>query len=300
MSCAPIAVGAHLIVATSRQTYAFDLQSGRLAWSRKNSAEELNFHWLSVINGELFESIDNAICRVEPRTGKILHKQKYRVHWLSGALVLNDGRFFVASSNSKILELDPQSLKPINQFKFPGGWSVRAEPQFLAGRMISTFYGASAVAFELASGEVAWRSAKLVGAEGSHASDPDTGRYFHSSNRADQRTAPLIGVDVASGKRLWALKLLVEKFCVLPGGELLAVINVDERNGQFQVVRVDPASGKITENLLDAELRRDPLPGGASAGHEMVYRLDTGVEFGVGERSAALAIQPGVVHLLEY
>lgn len=161
----PIDIDNRIIAASSNQLAAMDKDTGNVIWQKtfkNNGSVEL-----SSIGSRIFVSNWGELAEIDVSTGKKLKSIKPRVKWFDSGVIQYDSRFFVSTSNSKILELD-ESFNIVREFKFPGGWAIGCTPLIHKSKMIASSYGARSIVFDLNNNEADKKFQKAAGSKPNH------------------------------------------------------------------------------------------------------------------------------------
>ena len=147
LKCEGIEIDGNLIACSSYELFSINLTNGEINWRRK--LQKHSSPKLSIIGNKVFWSNWGELQEIDPNNGKKIKSLKPRIKWFDSAIIENDQRYFVSTSNSRILELDIQELTVKNEFKFNGGWAVSCEPYFFRNLMISNSYGSKTNVYDL-------------------------------------------------------------------------------------------------------------------------------------------------------
>jgi outer membrane protein assembly factor BamB len=150
-----------IVVCTRYYVVALNKNEGTVLWQ---FSVDLADSGITIIDNTLFLTEQNRFILLNMEIGKkIKQKKRYRVNWLCESVVEYQKRLFVSTSNSKIIEIDRDTLDIVNEFKFTEKWSVGVSPLFFNNRMYANSYGAYTVCFDLQTNETIWRVKKNSG-----------------------------------------------------------------------------------------------------------------------------------------
>lgn len=147
VKCDFIVFNETVIGCASYELFGIDVNTGRIKWKKefkKHSSPKL-----SIIGNRIFWSNWGELNEINPFSGQKINSIKPRVKWFDSSIVENDNRYFIATSNSKIFELNIDNLKILHEFEYKGGWAIGCKPYFFRNLMISNSYGASLKIFNL-------------------------------------------------------------------------------------------------------------------------------------------------------
>lgn len=152
-----------LYVATYGALYAINSEDGTIKWKKKFKSPF--FPKISILDKRLIVSNWGELVEFDITTQKKLNSKKPRVKWFDSEVIDYKGRWFVSTSNSKILEVNPSDFEIINEFKFPGGWATGVSPLIYKNNLISSNYGGKIIIVDLDSNEISKRINKKSGSK---------------------------------------------------------------------------------------------------------------------------------------
>lgn len=246
MNETPVVCQDRIIVSTRYQVLCFSLPNLDLLWSHRFK-QHCSLAKCSVSERTLYLLRWNEILKIDVSTGQILLKRKYRIKWFDSALQVFRGRYFAATSNSKIVELDAQTLDIVREYKYSGGWAIASTPYLYGNLMISSSYASEIIAFNLDTNLPEWKMKKKAGAKPLQHFSQDCALIYdgHIDTRLQK-----IRLD---GKRLWSVPLeRVQALHILNEVEFLAVYKsaVDI----YSLGLFDYRTGKLIQNLAEYAL----------------------------------------------
>jgi outer membrane protein assembly factor BamB len=236
--CKPVLHKEHLIAATENGILAIDRNTGKMVWKVK--LKNAHSH-LSVVQDLLYVVHGNSVTRINPETGKSELAKKYRVKWLDSAVAASGDRLFVSTSNSKIVELQKDTLEITQEYKFQGSWAVASTPDFFEEQMLSSTYGAHITSFDMDSGEVLWRVKKQAGREPKQLLDERQEMLFCCEILGDPS---MTAIKLPKGKKLWTKDYHVQAISDFNDDELAAIMR--NKEGQYFIGLIHKNNGDIT------------------------------------------------------
>jgi outer membrane protein assembly factor BamB len=169
--------------------------------------------------------------------GVIRRRRRYRVKWLEHLVLHPDYGGFLATASSRVLRIDLESLEVMQTYELPGRWAIGAPPVVWQDQLIVDPWGAYVVAFDIGTGEVAWRKKKKVGRLGRAVVLGDD--LFYTTPRAEM-------IALGSCRRRWCVDEPVIHFD-LDGEHVFALVITEDR--RFEVLVVELSTGKVARRI---------------------------------------------------
>jgi outer membrane protein assembly factor BamB len=280
--CKPIISNNKLIVTTKNNIFAIDKENSYIIWNvkMKNSHSHL-----SVINGLIYLINDNSITVIDSESGKKVATKKYRIKWFDSPVVVNDDRFFVSTSNSKIIEVHKDTLEVINEYKYPGGWAIACTPDFFSNQIISNSYSAYVSSFDIDSSEIVWRVKKQVGSQPKQLliSKDELLLFSEGLNKYE-----LSAIKLSKGKKIWSKEYHIQALSDYSNDEIASIMM--NRDGQYLLCLINKNDGNITCEMCSTDFIFDD---------KFQYQLWNGSEVVKSEKLLVACYSPNEVFIYE-
>ncbi len=285
-----------LIACTDNYVIALNKKDGSLLWQYNAKLWNPN---VSIIDNTVFITEHNRIILLDIETGKKIKSKKYRVKWLCESVTEHHNRLFVSTSNSKIIEIDKNTLEITNEYRFNGMWSIALSPLFSGNRMYSSSYTSYAMCFDLITNEEVWKVKKKAGSEPKHAFIPEndlfciiesfgTSVVHRNGNPIFESAIKVTACSLETGKRKWSQNYHL--YCLKDLNENNMIGLGRDEQGNYQVYIIKKDTGKIEEQLLLTDYRFDD---------RYQYRLWDGADIILKENIIVIAYSPNEVFLID-
>ena len=238
LKCEVIEIDGNLIACSSNKLFSINSTSGEINWTRKFSKH--SSPKLSIIGGKVFWSNWGELQEIDPNNGKKIKSLKPRIKWFDSVIIENDLRYFVSTSNSKILELDIQELSVKTEFKFKGGWAVACEPHFFKNLMISNSYGSKTNVYNLNDNSQLKSFNRKTGAKPVQAGFEEFFLSYHGNS--DNK---LNCFDIYNLKKKWSKEIERIQFMQIDDGKVEFFFKENERFKIGELTIKEPTSVKI-------------------------------------------------------
>lgn len=232
-----------VFICTDYELIAIDKTSGEKKWNKifkKHTDPEI-----SVINDRLFFSNWGEIQEINPENGKKIISKKPRVKWFDSEIVVSNNRFFVSTSNSKILELSSLNLEVLNQYKYPGGWAMGCCPFIFENKLVSSSYAGKIISFDLETNLPVKRMNKKAGSKPQQLIINQNG-FFYEGHLDNKLTC----YDLSTYKKKWSNQ--IERIQALQNVDKELFI-VFKENENYVVGKVEIKTGKVIEIVEESE-----------------------------------------------
>lgn len=277
----PIIHNELIIVCTNDYLFALDKKNGTIVWKIKVRLYDPS---ISIIDGILYLNEKNETTLFDIKVGKKIKSKKYRIQWLCGSVVEYNGRLFISTSNSKIIEISKDTLEIINEFKFVGKWAIGVAPLFFDNRMYSNSYTSNVICFDLEINNPIWKVKKNAGSEPKHILLPNE---MYCAIEAFNPTK-ITTYSFEKGKKLWSKEYHIHSLENFDKQNLIGLLkNEDE---QYNVCLINKKDGKIEKSLLSTGYHFD---------ERFQYRLWEGAEIAVTEKLFAITFSPNEIFIIE-
>ncbi len=150
-----------LYIATDNYFYSVSKKDGTINWKKK--FKNLGNPYISIIDNRLFLTNWGELLELDLMKNRRIQYIKPRVKWFDSEIIQYKNRWFVSTSNSKILELNPNDLTVERDFKFTGKWAVGAKPIIYKDFMVANNYSSKTIIFNLLTNEVEKRFNRKTG-----------------------------------------------------------------------------------------------------------------------------------------
>ena len=226
-----------IIFATERMILSLDLETGTEQSEMKVLTDKPD---LSVVGNNLFVTSGNEIIKIDLVKGKIIKRKKYRVKWLVGPVLEDDGKLYVATSNSKILRISNDDLTETLNCKYPGTWSVGVPAGIVGDRIVGSSYSQYVICFDKNTGEPLWQKKKKAGSEPSQVIDADKGIIYSCENINNKHITAL---RISDGKKLWDKETEIWEITDIDSKSMAGFLKSD--NGDYEFVQIDKMTGEL-------------------------------------------------------
>lgn len=266
-----------LYVATYTCLYAIKLDEGIIKWNKKF---KIPFYTkIAILNKRLVVSNWGELIEFDIESQKKLKSKKPRVKWFDSEVIEYNGRWFVSTSNSKILEVNPDDFEVINEFKFPGGWATGVTPLIYNDKLISSNYGGKIIIVDLDSNEIIKRINKKSGSKPQQLMFADK-IFFYDGNLGELLTA----YDLTKFSKKWSKEIKRIQFITeSPNGDLEIIF---KENDEFVSGIFDKDKGELKEISLSTDYEKWDL---------MRFDLWDGVGIIRNEKYSVYAFEPNKV-----
>jgi len=228
-----------IFICTDYELLALEIESGKEKW--KKSFKKHSDPEISIIDNRLFFSNWGEIQELNPSNGKKISSKKPRVSWFDSEVIKYKDRFFVSTSNSKILELST-SLEVLNEFKFPGGWAIACKPIFNDGQLISSSYGGKIISFDLKNNLPLKKMNKKAGSKPNQIKI-NKNIFFYEGHLDNKLTC----YDLTNFKKKWTNQIERIQTLTNINGKLISIY---KENDKYVVGEIEMSNGKI-KNIID-------------------------------------------------
>jgi outer membrane protein assembly factor BamB len=236
-----------LYVATYGALYAINSRDGITKWKKKFKSPF--FPKISILNKRLIVSNWGELIEFDIESQKKLNSKKPRVKWFDSEVVECNGRWFVSTSNSKILEVNPSDFEIKNEFKFPGGWATGVAPLIYNDNLISSNYGGKIIIVDLDSNEISKRINKKSGSKPQQLLLDDR-IFFYDGNLGELLTA----YDLPKFSKKWSKEIKRVQFITQSIDGELEIIFKD--NDKFVSGIFDKSKGDLKEITLSTDYEK--------------------------------------------
>lgn len=154
-------------------------------------------------------------------------------------------RIFVSTSNSKIIELNLDTLEIENEFKFLESWSIDSTPSFSNNFMLSNSYSAYAICFDLSTNEPLWRVKKTAGAQPNQLLDENNQLFFIVE--ASFYNPKLSAFNIKNGKKLWNQDYFIYDLKNLANNSLIGLLK--NESGQYFIACINKRNGILEKEF---------------------------------------------------
>jgi outer membrane protein assembly factor BamB len=281
ISSKPILYKDKYLFTTNNYIIALSKDDGNILWQVKCKLWTTN---INVIDDLIYLCNDKEIKVLNCENGKTIKSKKYKVKWLDSKVVKHNDRLFVSTSNSKIIEVNVDTLEIENEFKYSGGWAVASTPSFTNNLMLSNSYASYASCFDLTTNETLWRVKKQVGTEPKQHLDEDNQLFFIVEILQEYR---LSAISIKNGKKLWTHNYHIHDLKNLNNNNVIGLLK--NQNGQYYIGVINKLKGTIEKELYISKYQFD---------ERYQYRLWKGAEIAIDEELVVLTYSPNEIFIM--
>jgi outer membrane protein assembly factor BamB len=240
-------------------------------------------------NDKYFITTNNFIIALNKNDGVVLWQIKYKlwttnINILDSKVVKHNDRLFVSTSNSKIIEVNSDTLEIENEFKYSGGWAVASTPSFTNNLMLSNSYASYASCFDLTTNEVLWRVKKQVGTEPKQLLDEDNQLFFIVEILQEYR---LTAISIKNGKKLWTHNYHIHDLKNLNNNSVIGLLK--NQNGQYYIGVINKQKGTMEKEIYISIYQFD---------ERFQYRLWKGAEITIEEELLIITYSPNEIYIM--
>jgi PQQ-like domain len=277
----PILHNDKYFITTNNYIIALNKNDGVVLWQIKYKLWTTN---INIIDDLIYLCNDKEIRVLNCENGKTIKSKKYRVKWLDSKVVKHNDRLFVSTSNSKIIEVNSDTLEIENEFKYSGGWAVASTPSFTNNLMLSNSYASYASCFDLTTNEVLWRVKKQVGTEPKQHLDEDNQIFFIVEILQEYR---LSAISIKNGKKLWTHNYHIHDLKNLNNNNVIGLLK--NQNGQYYIGVINKLKGTMEKELYISKYQFD---------ERYQYRLWKGAEIAIDEELVVITYSPNEIFIM--
>ncbi|WP_282133770.1 PQQ-binding-like beta-propeller repeat protein [Cellulophaga baltica] len=237
--CKPIIIESKIFFSTTSGLIAIDKLNGRQVWKYK--AKIWDSH-LSSIDDKIYLTNKNAIEVIDVSSGTRQKQKKYRIKWIDSPVVTKNSKLFISTSNSKILEIDKNSLEILTEYKYPGGWAIATTPEFYQNQILSNSYASYITSFDIDTGDIVWRIKKKVGSEPKQLITSES-LFAIEILRAHKLTS----INLSKGKKTWSKDYHIHELIDFDDNTLLGTLK--QEDGQYVIGFLNKKSGELMNSL---------------------------------------------------
>lgn len=270
-----------LFITTNNYIVALDKNDGNVVWQIKSKLWTTN---INIIDDLIYLCNDKEIRVLNCENGKTIKSKKYRVKWLDSKVVKHNNRLFVSTSNSKIIEVNIDTLEIENEFKYSGGWAIASTPNFTDNLMLSNSYASYASCFDLTTNETLWRAKKQVGTEPKQLLDEDNQLFFIVEILQVYR---LSAITIKNGKKLWAQEYHIQDLKNLNDKSIIGLLK--NKNGQYFIGIINKRNGIIEKEICLTNYNYD---------ERFQYRLWKGAEICIDKELISVSYSPNEIYIM--
>jgi len=245
--CKPIIVENKILFSTSSGLIALDKLNGEQIWKFK--AKIWASH-LSLVDKKVYLTNKNAIEVIDIDSGKRLKQKNYRIKWIDSPVVSKNNKLFISTSNSKIFEIDKNSLEILTEYKYPGGWAIATTPVFYKNQILSNSYASYITSFDIDSGEIVWRIKKKVGSEPKQLITSD---FLYAIEILGAHK--LTSINLSKGKKIWSKGYHIHELIDFDDNTLLGTLK--QGNGQYIIGLINKKNGELINSLPSNDFKFD-------------------------------------------
>jgi len=245
--CKPIIVENKILFSTNSGLIAIDKLNGKQIWKFK--AKIWTSH-LSSLDNKIYLTNKNAIEIIDIDSGKRQKQKKYRIKWIDSPVVSKNNKLFVSTSNSKIIEIDKESLDILTEYKYPGGWAIANTPGFYQNQILSNSYASYITSFDIETGDIIWRIKKKVGSEPKQLITPE---FLYAVEILGAHK--LTSINLSKGKKVWSKDYHIHELVEFNNKTLLGTLKQDD--GQYIIGFINKKNGEITNTLPSNDFKFD-------------------------------------------
>jgi outer membrane protein assembly factor BamB len=268
-------------ITTNNYIFALDKNDGSVVWQIKYKLWTTN---INVVDDLIYLCNHKEIKVINCENGKIIKSKKYRVNWIDSKLVKYNNRLFVSTSNSKIIEVNIDTLEIENEFKYSGGWAIASTPVFTNNLMLSNSYASTASCFDLTTNEILWRTKKQVGAEPKQLIDEVNQIFFIVEILQVYR---LSAVDIKNGKKLWTQEYHIHDLKNLNDKSIIGLLK--NKYGQYFIGIINKSNGILEKEICLTNYNFDK---------KFEYRLWKGAEIFIDKEHIAITYSPSEIYIM--
>ncbi|MCE7040301.1 PQQ-binding-like beta-propeller repeat protein [Dyadobacter sp. CY312] len=268
-------------ITTNNYIIALNKNDGSIVWQIKYKLWITN---INIIDDLIYLCNDKEIKVINCENGKTIKSKKYRVKWLDSKVVKHNNRLFVSTSNSKIIEVNIDTLEIENEFKYSGGWAIASTPIFTNNLMLSNSYASYASCFDLTTNETLWRTNKQVGAEPKQLLDEDNQLFFIVEILQVYR---LSAITIKNGKKLWTQEYHIQDLKNLNDKSIIGLLK--NKNGQYFIGIINKRDGIIEKEICSTKYNFDK---------RFEYRLWKGAEICVYKEKIIITYSPNEIFII--
>lgn len=226
---APLIVRDQVYIATDREVYALDLQSGKLIWSTPTGEDEAYIGSPAYQEGVIYTTGGKLLLALDSQTGNVLWRTEKEEMFLGLAVANNI--VYVGNWDHTLYTFDRSTGNELWKFQAEGQlWSapaVTAETVFVGNEK-------QLYALAVKDGELLW-SFQTGGRVVSEPSLTDGVLYFSDSNHEVRRgSLHLYALDAVTGEQLWAFE---KESTYLPGPALGKGVMYISSTGEVTALR---------------------------------------------------------------
>lgn len=277
----PIVQKDKYLFTTNNYIIALNRKDGSVLWQIKHKLWTTN---ISVMDNLIYLSNDNELIVLNSENGKTIKSKKYRVEWLDSEVIKHNNRLFISTSNSKIIEINFDSLKIENEFKYPGVWAIGCTPCFINNLMLSNSYASYVSCFDLSTNEISWRSKKQVGTEPQQLLDEENQLFFIVERVQVYR---LSAITIKNGKKLWTQNYHIHDLKNLNNNSIAGILK--NQNGQYFIGTINKRNGILETEICLSNYSFD---------ERFQYGLWEGAEIFVDKELIIITYSPNEIYIM--
>lgn len=245
--CKPIIIENKILFSTSNGLIAINKLNGEQIWKFK--AKIWNSH-LSSLDNKVYLTNKNAIEIIDIDSGKRQKQKKYRIKWIDSPVVSKNNKLFISTSNSKIIEIDKESLDILTEYKYPGGWAIANTPEFYQNQILSNSYASYITSFDIETGDIIWRIKKKVGSEPKQLITPE---FLYAIEILGAHK--LTSINLSKGKKVWSKDYHIHELVDFDNTTLLGTLK--QEDGQYVISFINKKNGEIINSLPSNDFKFD-------------------------------------------
>lgn len=264
-----------IFICSNYEFLALEINSGREIWRKE--FKKFTDPEISIVNNRLFFSNWGEIQELNINNGKKISSKKPRVKWFDSNVVRFNNRFFVSTSNSKIIEFSSE-LDVLNEYKFPGGWAIGCEPLINNGHIISSSYGGKIISFDLESNLPIKKMNKKAGSKPNQIKIGEYG-FFYEGHLDNKLTC----YNLNNYKKKWSSQ--IERVQSLSNIKE-KLVSIFKQKGKYLVGEINASNGTI-EKIIDESVYKN--------WERYKWDLWEGVGIDSNEQTLVFAFEPNLI-----